>query len=1096
MCGISYSRINFKSKKTNVKNIKNKFIKYINNNKFLLALEEVRKLRCNYVFVNILLDNQDVLSTIEQLKTKVENIKKKKINENNYNVIKDINWVLNSEIIFRCKRIKEFLYKNKITLSDKSIIFTRYFLYTISSINYLESRGRDSLGISLNFKSKKKINLKKKFGNNRNVSFVEKKLDKKNFFSNLTIKYSNRIGYSGENTEKILNIIQKKIKLSKINFENFHYCEIFAHTRWASVGEVNISNSHPLVQKKANDFFLIMMNGDINNFNQIKSNLIEKNKYYLSDKNCTNDLQPIPSLIINKNYNINNLLNGSYVLFFFDSRKPENCFILKKGSQGMYCAIDEDGYPHFASDIYGLINKSNKFKKIDFNGLLKLNEKNISKISALKFTSTELMTNDLSQRGLDTFFMKEINDTEMFLKRTIDRYTDLNSYEYKNLNNLFNKSIQKKLIKKRIKNIIFTGMGSCYTAAVGISKYLGKKLDEVGYKHIKVEATIASEGSGFYLSKKMSDTIIVVIAQSGTTIDTNVFAKLAKERGAHTFAIVNKKQGDITFIVDKSIYLGNGRDIEISVPSTKTYTCHLLTGFIFSEKLIEILKGEKNTRFFSLIDSIYKHNNFDNFIKKTLNKLQFINLNPFKYNNWVVVYDDSINSFSALELRIKLSECCYKSIQYIHVNLFNKSKFKNTLVFYLTSSQIRIKKKSKDNFYFIISSKKIKNSFNTFNLFVEYKNYYDLIINYSLSLQLVAYKVSRIIDEASKNKIFLKKNYNKIVNFIIDKKDTNYLNKLNTEARNKYVIDRLKRPLDTIKHQAKTVTVGAIRSIKFKEKIIHEGKIEIENNNFEKYKNLISNFNNNINIISNENGEIIKYYIGNLIEYHNNIYKNQKHFKLYNFKKNLIPSSQSKNTNIIITDKKIKFLNKKKTYTIDNLNSYKILNTILPADLKSKKNEIIFQNAKKIMMENNFEYEIKFEKIFNKFNNIKFLGSGINYLVAKKYAFILSKIFNRSIAFDVIENHKHIDISSESLVLVFASNIDRKGFQRDVYSELEKFISHKNEPIIFTNLNNNIFDNLDLKNNIIQKRIFKLPTVPEVYSLSIFDFFFEKFILN
>ena len=71
-------------------------------------------------------------------------------------------------------------------------------------------------------------------------------------------------------------------------------------------------------------------------------------------------------------------------------------------------------------------------------------------------------------------------------------------------------------------------MGSCYTAAVGVSKYLNQKMNSEGYQDIKVEATIASEGSGFYLSNNMEDTIIVVIAQSGTTIDTNVFAKMAK----------------------------------------------------------------------------------------------------------------------------------------------------------------------------------------------------------------------------------------------------------------------------------------------------------------------------------------------------------------------------------------------------------------------------------------------------------------------------------------------------------------------------------------------------------------------------------------
>ena len=105
-------------------------------------------------------------------------------------------------------------------------------------------------------------------------------------------------------------------------------------------------------------------------------------------------------------------------------------------------------------------------------------------------------------------------------------------------------------------------------------------------KGVKVEATIASEGSGFYLSDKMDDTIIIVLAQSGTTIDTNVFAKKARLAGAYTVSIVNKKQGDVTYIVEKNYYLGNGRDIELSVPSTKTYTCHLMMGYILSEYIL------------------------------------------------------------------------------------------------------------------------------------------------------------------------------------------------------------------------------------------------------------------------------------------------------------------------------------------------------------------------------------------------------------------------------------------------------------------------------------------------------------------------------
>ena len=79
-----------------------------------------------------------------------------------------------------------------------------------------------------------------------------------------------------------------------------------------------------------------------------------------------------------------------------------------------------------------------------------------------------------------------------------------------------------------------------------------------------------------------------------------------------------------------------------------------------------------------------------NWYKKNLitltQKIEKLNFDVLKFKNWVVVYDNSFTSFSALEFRVKLSECCYRSIPNLSLNKFNKINFKNTLVFYLTSS--------------------------------------------------------------------------------------------------------------------------------------------------------------------------------------------------------------------------------------------------------------------------------------------------------------------------------------------------------------------------------------------------------------------------
>lgn len=1090
MCGINYSKVDFKKVKFNFTITSNNIINSLKKKDLISALELIKKLRNNYVFIEIIKKNSSVIDKLHNILDLINKIKDDEYFRE-FDKINDLKWIIESEIFLKVKRIQEFSQKHKINLNDRSIIFIRYFLYNIASMVYLESRGRDSLGISINFVSKKPFFFKSKINNKNNINIFNKKIAKKNFL-NISIKFSKRIGTSGENAVNILTLL-KKVKIKEIDFKNLDFFEIFSHTRWASVGDVSNSNAHPLISVKKNDLNLCLMNGDINNYQEIKKKLIKEKKYYYVDRLCKNDLQPVPSLFqINKN-NINKLSNGSYVLFNFNSSNFNEFYIYKKGSQGLYYTLDEDNNLHFSSDVYGLINKSDKFKILKEDGIFKVDHNFKKNIKTSSFTKTDLLTFDISLKGKDTFFLKEVNDTNTFLKRTIAEYIDFKKRKIIGFHNLFNTKVRDKLKNKKIRNIIFTGMGSCYTAAVGISKYLNSKMNEYGYNNLKVEATIASEGSGFYLSTNMEDTIIVVIAQSGTTIDTNVFAKMAKERGAYTLAIVNKKQGDVTYIVDQSFYLGNGRDIEMSVPSTKTYTCHLITGFILSEKIIEILSKKRNLKFINSLKIIAQTELVQNTLNTLSQKIEKLNFDVFNFKNWVVVYDDSFTAYSALEFRVKLSECCYKSIPTLSLNSFKKIKFKNTLVFYLTETS-KIKYFNKSNYYILICNKKSLNKTkNSFYLNLDSKNYINLVIEMSLSLQLVSYKIAKFIDLHASNTLKLKKNLNKIKEFIFDEKNQKKYEGFKVKEKLNFIQDKLKRPIDVIKHQAKTVTVGAIR---LEDKNISS----ILNNNFFINKEIQSSYfegkffelNKEINIISNNLYDFDKYYIGNIIDFCNTEFGFNKHYKFPYSKRN---NDKNSSSNITINNRQINIKDKKKSIVKKNLDSHNLLKYFLPQNKISVHYESSFKKAKKIMLENNFEFEMNFKNIFENFNNIKFLGSGINYLIAKKYAQIFSKKYNKSIAFDVIENHKHIDISSEALILIFASNIDRKGFQRDVFSELEKFIAHDNEPIIFTNIGNNIFDNLiSDKDNFLNNKVIKLPVVHEIYSPLIFDFYFKRFI--
>jgi hypothetical protein len=111
--------------------------------------------------------------------------------------------------------------------------------------------------------------------------------------------------------------------------------------------------------------------------------------------------------------------------------------------------------------------------------------------------------------------------------------------------------------------------------------------------------------------------------------------------------------------------------------------------------------------------------------------------------------------------------------------------------------------------------------------------------------------------------------------------------------------------------------------------------------------------------------------------------------------------------------------------------------------------------------------------------NWKCLGSGVNYISAKDAAISLIRNFNKSCAFDVLENHKHIDISAESAVIIFIANIWKKGYQSDAFSEIEKMVSHENIPIIITNIGDNRYDGMEMEIDLGsgQKRIINVPVI-------------------
>ena len=80
----------------------------------------------------------------------------------------------------------------------------------------------------------------------------------------------------------------------------------------------------------------------------------------------------------------------------------------------------------------------------------------------------------------------------------------------------------------------------------------------------------------------MSGTLVIAISQSGTTTDTNRTVDLLRARGAHVVAIVNRRNSDLVQKAHGVLYTSDGRDVEMSVASTKAFYAQVAAGHLLA----------------------------------------------------------------------------------------------------------------------------------------------------------------------------------------------------------------------------------------------------------------------------------------------------------------------------------------------------------------------------------------------------------------------------------------------------------------------------------------------------------------------------------
>jgi glucosamine--fructose-6-phosphate aminotransferase (isomerizing) len=334
------------------------------------------------------------------------------------------------------------------------------------------------------------------------------------------------------------------------------------HTRWATHGAPSQENAHP--HTDCRDSVAVIHNGIIENFMQLREELETKGHHFKSRTDTEviahlveENLKSGKKFVEAVRLAVKRLI-GAYALALICEAEPdkvvcarkESPLVLGEGKDGNYCA----------SDIPAFLSRTNQaiLMEDDEMAVLTSGTVNLMRIDSGEEVIREPFTVDWNveealKTGYPHYMLKEIHEQPMSVRnalRTQRIYLDLMASAM-----------------NRAKKIFLVACGTSYHACLAAS-YAFSNLAK-----ISVTPVVASEFIDGYGALVDSDTVVVVVSQSGETADTLTAVRGARDRGASILGISNVMGSTLTRLSD--VYIGQNSGPEIGVAATKTFTAQL-----------------------------------------------------------------------------------------------------------------------------------------------------------------------------------------------------------------------------------------------------------------------------------------------------------------------------------------------------------------------------------------------------------------------------------------------------------------------------------------------------------------------------------------
>ena len=344
------------------------------------------------------------------------------------------------------------------------------------------------------------------------------------------------------------------------------------HTRWATHGEPSENNAHPHMTDDGN--IVAVHNGIIENYQELKNKLARKGYTFYSETDTEVAVKLIDYYY--KKYEGTPVdaithsmvrIRGSYALAIMFKDYPGEIYVARKDSPMILGVAEDESF--IASDVPAILKYT---RNVYYIGNLEMARVKKGEVTFYNLDGDEIEkelktiewdAEAAEKAGYEHFMMKEIHEQP---KAVLDT---LNSVLKDGKIDLSEVGLEEESIRN-IQQIYIIACGSAYHVGMA-AQYVIEDLAQ-----IPVRVELASE----FRYRKMAlntNSLAVIISQSGETADSLAALRKCKENGIRTLGIVNVVGSSIAREADNVFYTLAGP--EISVATTKAYSTQLIAAY-------------------------------------------------------------------------------------------------------------------------------------------------------------------------------------------------------------------------------------------------------------------------------------------------------------------------------------------------------------------------------------------------------------------------------------------------------------------------------------------------------------------------------------